>query len=122
MKVIGVFAILASAVIGGCATATADGRNASQRPTVYAGTRLNLAAVREDHARLSTYEKYGVSAPENPALDMPISILADTFLFPMDAWYWAGDKVGMTRPSWAGIAAREAKAHRTGSADSEDSW
>ena len=113
--------ISASAAVSGCATSTADGRNASRRPTVYAGTRLNLAAINEDYGRLSTYQKYGINAPENPLLDMPFSLLADTFLLPGDAWYWAGDKVGLTRPSWSGIASGELKARQTGSSDS-DEW
>ena len=112
--------IVTSVAISGCATTAADGRNASRNPTVYAGTRLNFAAVREDYARLSTYQKYGIEAPQNPALDMPLSVFADTLLLPMDAWYWATDKVpGLTRPSWAGIATREFDARSTGSADSD---
>ncbi|MGQ0698640.1 MAG: YceK/YidQ family lipoprotein [Panacagrimonas sp.] len=112
MKAICCAAIIVVATMsGGCASTRVEGRNASGSPTLYAGTRLNVAALNEDYATLSIYEASGVHAPSNPAIDAPLSFFADTVLLPIDAWYWATTKAGLFRPTWSGIFAGELGAH-----------
>ncbi|TDU25540.1 uncharacterized protein YceK [Panacagrimonas perspica] len=97
---------VAAVSVSGCASTRAEGRTAYGVPTVYAGTRLNMAALNEDYGKLAVYRSYGgIEPPENPIIDAPISFVVDTVVLPMDAWYWASDKVGLGRPSFVDMLA-----------------
>jgi len=49
-------------------------------PLVYSGTRLDLAAVADDESGL---RKFKTLPPTNPWLDLPFSLVADTFILPL---------------------------------------
>lgn len=70
--------LLLSAV---CATTSTLSQPVHERkPLVMSGTRLNLAALRNEAAVL---DRFGVSAPDYPLLDLPFS----TFLDVVVIWY-----------------------------------
>lgn len=99
-------AVVVAASVSGCASTRAEGRTAYGIPTVYAGTRLNMAALNEDYGKLAVYRSYGgIEPPENPIVDAPLSFVVDTVVLPMDAWYWASDKVGLGRPTFVRMLA-----------------
>ena len=108
MKIVALL-LLVSAVglTSGCASVRASGRTAWGEPTVYAGTRLNTAALDEDDAQLSIYRQYGVEAPANPRIDAPLSFAFDTLMLPVDACYGAGSTVGLGRPGWSDLLCGE---------------
>ena len=88
MKISSGFWVLGVAVLAtGCASVTATGRNASGYPIPYAGTRLNLTAIRGDEVRLAMYRDNGIEAPAHPGWDLPLSLVADTVMLPVDALY-----------------------------------
>lgn len=88
MKISSGFWVLGVAVLAtGCASVTATGRNASGYPIPYAGTRLNLTAIRGDEVRLAMYCDNGIEAPAHPGWDLPLSLVADTVMLPVDALY-----------------------------------
>ena len=61
--------------IGGCATVSTLGLPLHERkPLVMSGTRLNMAALRKD-TRIA--DRFGVSAPDYPLLDIPFSATLD---------------------------------------------
>lgn len=107
--------------VSGCATSLAEGRTAYGKPTVYAGTRLNMAALNEDYGKLAIYKSYsGVEPPLNPAYDAPFSFGLDTLLLPMDALYVASDKIGLGRPSWLEMLAFELRDHADSTSKIDD--
>ncbi len=114
-------AVLIAVSASGCATSRAEGRTAYGKPTVYAGTRLNMAALNEDYGQLAAYRTYsGVEPPANPTYDAPLSFAIDTFLLPMDAWYVASDKIGLGRPSWRGMLGHDLRARADSTSSVED--
>jgi len=56
-------------------------------PHVYAGTRIDLAALRNDRPSLARYESLGIALPAHPALDLPLSVVGDTLLLPFALTY-----------------------------------
>lgn len=111
---------VSTALLSGCASTEASGRTAWGKPTVYAGTKLNTAALNEDYAMLSIYKQYGVEAPPNPMIDAPLSFAFDTVMLPMDAWYWANSKIGLGRPSWSGMVAWDLRQRADSTSKIED--
>lgn len=78
-----VFVILiASGVCSGCATFRAADNIRLGSPKIYAGTRLDVAALFEDEKTLANFQRYGINALTHPGIDLPFSLLADTFLLP----------------------------------------
>lgn len=107
--------------VSGCATSRAEGLTAYGKPTVFAGTRLNMAALNEDYGKLAVYKSYGcIEPPPNPAYDVPFSLAADTLLLPMDALYVASDKIGLGRPSWLEMLAFELRYHADSTSKIDD--
>jgi uncharacterized protein YceK len=49
-------------------------------PLVYSGIRLNLAAIADDESGLRQFK---TSPPAYPWLDLPFSLVADTFILPL---------------------------------------
>ena len=99
-------AVIAAASVSGCASTRAEGRTAYGIPTVYAGTRLNMAALNENYGKLAVYRSYGgIEPPENPIVDAPLSFVIDTVMLPMDAMYLASDRMGLGRPSFVEMLA-----------------
>ena len=61
----------------GCATTSTLSQPVHERkPLVMSGTRLDLASLRNEPA---VKEKFGVSAPRYPLLDLPFSLVLDFF-------------------------------------------
>lgn len=76
--------------IGGCATVSTLGQPLHERkPLVMSGTRLNIAALRKD-TRIA--ERFGVSAPDYPLLDIPFSatldVLSLSYTVPVALFNW----------------------------------
>jgi uncharacterized protein YceK len=71
----------------GCATyTTLPLLYLAQAPKVFVGTRLDVHAIRGDEERLREYDgKYRVTPPAQPKADLPLSLIADTILFPFVA-------------------------------------
>ncbi|HUE93285.1 YceK/YidQ family lipoprotein [Pseudomonas sp.] len=68
------------ALLPGCATvATLDAAKPGA-PVVYAGTRLDLYALK---GGCCAVERFGTEAPQYAALDLPGSALLDTLLLPL---------------------------------------
>ncbi len=69
----------------GCATVTTATHFTKDSPMIYSGTRLDIHASAGHEEMLRVYrEKYGVEPPAHPRLDLPFSVLFDTFiLFPV---------------------------------------
>lgn len=71
----------------GCATfRTADNAHVGS-PKIYGGTRVNIAALKNDESALLKYSGYGIDAPAYPAVDLPFSLVGDTLFLPFSAWY-----------------------------------
>ncbi len=73
--------LILSAVLilsAGCATTSTLNRPAHERkPLVMSGTRLDLASLRNEAAAT---EKFGVSPPTYPLLDLPFSVVLDSMV------------------------------------------
>lgn len=62
-------------LLSGCATTSTLSQPAHERkPLVMSGVRLNLASLRNDSA---ITERFGVSPPSYPLLDLPFSVFFD---------------------------------------------
>lgn len=62
-------------ILNGCATTSTLYQPAHERkPLVMSGTRLNIASLRNEP---DLKEKYGVSPPDFPLLDLPLSAFFD---------------------------------------------
>lgn len=66
--------------VSGCATVTSIDSAEHGTPLVYSGTRLDLAAIADDERGL---RKFKTSPPAYPWLDLPFSLAADSFIFPL---------------------------------------
>ena len=92
----------------GCATYNTLRHGAPATPKVYAGTRLNLAVLREDEQTLRELAAYGIFPPDYPwplipvinpnerqqsQMDFPASVFADTLLLPLTVPYVAYHRV-----------------------------
>ena len=67
-------------ILGGCGTLKTVSKAAPGTPKVYSGTRFDIEAIRGNPYRMS---KYRVAPPEHPALDIPLSFVADSLLLPL---------------------------------------
>ena len=64
-------------IVGGCATTSTLSQPAYERkPLVMSGVRLDLASLKND---VGVTEKFGVSPPDFPLLDLPFSFVLDFF-------------------------------------------
>jgi uncharacterized protein YceK len=72
--------LVAALWVSGCATVTSIDSAEHGTPLVYSGTRLNLAAIADDESGL---RKFKTLPPAYPWLDMPFSLVADTFMSPL---------------------------------------
>jgi uncharacterized protein YceK len=72
--------LVAAFWVGGCATVTSIDSAEHGTPLVYSGTRLDLAAVADDESGL---RKFKTVPPASPWLDLPFSLIADTFILPL---------------------------------------
>lgn len=67
--------------LGGCATTSTLSQPVHEnKPLVMSGVRLNLASLRNDAA---ASERFGVSPPKYPLLDLPFSAFFDVLVI----WY-----------------------------------
>jgi len=64
----------------GCATYRTISAAEYGSPKIYSGTRLNINAIRHDDIAMS---KFKVDPPLYPFIDLPFSILCDTFILPL---------------------------------------
>jgi uncharacterized protein YceK len=76
----GLVLLVAAFWIGGCATVTSIDSAEHGTPLVYSGTRLNMAAIADDESGL---RKFKTLPPAYPWLDLPFSLVADTFMSPL---------------------------------------
>ena len=66
----------------GCATLTTASHFTKESPRIYSGTRLDIHATAYHEDILRVYrDKYGVTPPNYPKLDLPFSLLLDTIIF-----------------------------------------
>jgi uncharacterized protein YceK len=72
--------LVAALWISGCATVTSIDSAEHGTPLVYSGTRLDLAAIADNESDL---RKFKTLPPASPWLDMPFSLVADTFMLPL---------------------------------------
>lgn len=73
--------LLAGAVLlGGCATVGTLNAKQPDAPVVYAGTRLDLYALK---GGCCAEDRFGTAAPAWPGLDLPFSAVLDTLLLPL---------------------------------------
>ena len=64
--------------ISGCATtSTLNQADHKGKPLVFSGTRLDIAALRDEP---NLKKRFGVSAPKYPLLDLPFSGFLDIFV------------------------------------------
>jgi uncharacterized protein YceK len=66
--------------VGGCATVTSIDSAEHGTPLVYSGVRLDLAAIADNESDL---RKFKTVPPAYPWVDLPFSLVADTFIFPL---------------------------------------
>ncbi|HEX8593612.1 MAG TPA: YceK/YidQ family lipoprotein [Pseudomonas sp.] len=67
-------------ILTGCATARTLNAAQPGAPVVYAGTRLDLYAMRGGCCAM---DRFGAEAPSYPGLDLPGSAVLDTLLLPL---------------------------------------
>jgi len=72
--------LVAALWVSGCATVTSIDSAEHGTPLVYSGIRLNLAAIADDESGL---RKFKTVPPGYPWLDLPFSMVADTFISPL---------------------------------------
>ena len=77
-KLIALLLVLSS--FTGCATYRSIEATQPGSPKVYSGTRMNIAALRQDDGAL---QRFHAEAPAYPALDLPFSLVLDTVMFPL---------------------------------------
>ena len=66
----------------GCATLTTTAHFTKESPRIFSGTRLDIHASAHHEEMLQIYkDKYGVTPPIYPKLDLPFSLLLDTIIF-----------------------------------------
>jgi len=66
--------------VSGCATVTSINSAEHGTPLVYSGTRLNMSAIADDESGL---RKFKTLPPGYPWIDLPFSLVADTFILPL---------------------------------------
>ena len=77
---IGLVWLVAALWVSGCATVTSIDSAEHGTPLVYSGVRLDLAAIADNESGL---RKFKTPPPAYPWLDLPFSLVADTFISPL---------------------------------------
>ena len=72
--------IMLSMALTGCATYRTISEAAPGSPKVFSGTRLDINAIRGDEVGI---RKFKVAPPPYPMVDLPFSLLLDTFIIPL---------------------------------------
>ena len=83
---------LLASQLAGCATAKALDSNDPGVPLIYGGTRLDWYSL---NGGCCPRDHFGSEAPDYPALDLPLSALADTLLLPITLLTELGVRVGV---------------------------
>ena len=65
----------------GCSTLDATSHITPDSPYYFTGTRLNIAAIRQDQATLARFAEYSMMPAEYPILDLPFSLVMDSVWF-----------------------------------------
>jgi uncharacterized protein YceK len=73
-------ALLAAALVCGCASVHTLNAAKPGAPIVYSGTRLDLYALQ---GGCCAKDRFGAEAPRYPGLDLPASALLDTVVLPL---------------------------------------
>ena len=74
-------AVVIAFSLHGCGTIrTMPNMGSYESPKVYSGTRLDYNAATGNRTGL---DKFKTEAPAHPALDLPFSVLVDTFILPV---------------------------------------
>lgn len=85
--------LMALLMCSGCATLRTLDAAKPGAPVVYAGTRLDLYALKDG---CCAQERFGAEAPEYPGLDLPASALLDTLLLPFSLATELGVSLGVS--------------------------
>jgi uncharacterized protein YceK len=72
--------IMVSMASTGCATYRTISEAAPGSPKVFSGTRLDINVIRGDDVGV---RKFKVAPPPYPMVDLPFSLLLDTFIIPL---------------------------------------
>ena len=72
--------IIVSMASTGCATYRTISEAAPGSPKVFSGTRLDINVIRGDEVGI---RKFKVPPPPYPMVDLPFSLLLDTFIIPL---------------------------------------
>ena len=72
--------IMLSMALNGCATYRTISEAAPGSPKVFSGTRLDINVIRGDEIGV---RKFKVAPTPYPIVDLPFSLLLDTFIFPL---------------------------------------
>ena len=83
---------LLASQLAGCATAKVLDSNDPHVPLIYGGTRLDWYSL---NGGCCPRDHFGSEAPDYPALDLPLSALADTLLLPITLLTELGVRVGV---------------------------
>jgi len=71
----------------GCASLSVSDNASRGSPKIYGGTRLNIAALKNDETTLASFSHFGIRPPEQPGWDLPLSFVGDTVLLPYTVGY-----------------------------------
>ena len=85
--------LLAVLLLSGCATVRTLDAAKPGAPIIYSGTRLDWYSLNGGCCPL---ERFGATAPEHAALDLPASLLLDTLLLPFAVAAELGIGLGMS--------------------------
>jgi uncharacterized protein YceK len=85
--------LLLVSLLPGCATVATLDAAKPDAPVVYAGTRLDLYALK---GGCCAVERFGTEAPRYAALDLPASLLLDTLLLPFSCAAARGLNLGVS--------------------------
>lgn len=69
--------------LSACSTLSTSERAPENGAQLYAGTRLNVAAISGDQDELQKFKALGLTPVRYPAIDLPLSLVGDTLMLPL---------------------------------------
>ena len=92
-RFIAVLGLTLALLCSGCATTRTLDAAKPGAPVVYAGTRLDLYALK---GGCCAQDRFGAEAPKHPGFDLPASALLDTLLLPLSLATALGLQLGVS--------------------------